>query len=220
MSVFEVIRQLPAIAVVRDRSRALAMLDAIMSPDWESRYYSFDSRWAPGEELASMRNGSGDDYSIVFSAAGAFARGYDHESPMSRTSRPWRGLVDAVPEDLVTQVTEPAFCDADGTLRATVCFWRESPDSAWHCGDVVPPAGAGPEADGAAWLFALLVDGRPEAYREFAEDYYETEIDLDAVRHVFALRPLTQDLVTRLNSEVSLEDLADDQAEIGYPVQS
>ncbi|WP_436771321.1 hypothetical protein [Yinghuangia sp. YIM S09857] len=217
MSVFDVIRQLPAIAVVRDRSRALAMLDAIMSPEWESRYYSFDSRWASGEEMASMRNGSGDDYSIVFSAAGAFARGYDHESPMSRTSQPWPGVVDAVPQGLAAQVTEPAFCDADGTLRATVCFWREPHDNAWLCSDVVPPAGSGPEADGADWLFDLLVDGRPEAYQEFAEDYYETDVDLDAVRRVFALEALTEDLVTRLNPETSLRDLAEDQAAIGYP---
>ncbi len=35
------------------------MLDAIMSPDWELRYFSFDSRWSPTEEMVSMRNGSG-----------------------------------------------------------------------------------------------------------------------------------------------------------------
>jgi hypothetical protein len=26
---------------------ALAMLDAVLSPDWESRYYSFNRRWSP-----------------------------------------------------------------------------------------------------------------------------------------------------------------------------
>ncbi|MFE4802065.1 hypothetical protein ACFRFL_45945 [Streptomyces sp. NPDC056708] len=36
---------------------------------------------ADGEEMASMRNGSGDEYSIVFSAAGAYVRGFDHETP-------------------------------------------------------------------------------------------------------------------------------------------
>jgi hypothetical protein len=30
-----------------------------------------------------MNNGSGDEYSIVFAPAGAFVRGFDHESPMS-----------------------------------------------------------------------------------------------------------------------------------------
>jgi hypothetical protein len=33
--------------------------------------------------MASMRNGSGDAYSIVFSSHGAFIRGMEHESPMS-----------------------------------------------------------------------------------------------------------------------------------------
>lgn len=42
-----------------------------------------DSRRSPGEQMASMRNGSGDAYSIVFSPAGAFIRGFDHESAMS-----------------------------------------------------------------------------------------------------------------------------------------
>ncbi|WP_321184063.1 hypothetical protein [Embleya scabrispora] len=56
---YEVTRRLPEISMVRDRSRAMAMLDAIMSPDWELRYFSFDSRWSPTEEMVSMRNGSG-----------------------------------------------------------------------------------------------------------------------------------------------------------------
>ncbi|WTW99993.1 hypothetical protein OG216_44530 [Streptomycetaceae bacterium NBC_01309] len=218
MPVHEILRRLPDIAELKNRSRALAMLDAVMSPDWESRYYSFDSHWSPQEEMASMRNGSGDDYAMVFSPAGVFARGYDHESPMDRASRPWPDLVDSVPESLVAQVTEPAFCHPDGTPRMTVCFWREVHDDAWHCGDVALPTGHGPDADGADRLFDVLVDGRPEAYREFAEDYYETEVDLDAVRRVYALQPLTVDLVARLNPETSLHDLADDRTQIGYPL--
>jgi hypothetical protein len=40
----------------------------------------------PAEDLASMQNGSGDEYSIVFLDDGAaYARGFDHESPVS----PW-----------------------------------------------------------------------------------------------------------------------------------
>ncbi|MFD9672648.1 hypothetical protein ACFWAO_12185 [Streptomyces sp. NPDC059981] len=78
----------------------LEWLTTPLSPDWESRYYSFNAGWADGEEMASMRNGSGDEYSIVFSAAGAYARGFDHESPMSpfgNDGEPWPGVVDEVP---------------------------------------------------------------------------------------------------------------------------
>lgn len=56
VTVYDVARQLPTVADLRDRCRSLAMLDAILSPDWESRYYSFNAGWADGEEMASMRN--------------------------------------------------------------------------------------------------------------------------------------------------------------------
>lgn len=42
-------------------------------------------------------------------------------------------------------------------------------------------------------------------------------VDLDAVRHVHALRPLTPEVVARLNAEVTLDGLAEDIAGIGYP---
>lgn len=47
---------------------------------------------------------------------------------------------------------------------------------------------------------------------------YEVAVDLDAVRHVYALRPLSQSIVSSLNTDVSLDDLAEDIAQIGYAV--
>jgi hypothetical protein len=63
-----------------------------------------------------------------------------------------------------------------------------------------------------------VLDDSPEAYWRFAEEYYElASMDLAAVREIYALRPLTQPLVTALNGQLSVADLADDIAEIGYP---
>ncbi|MFJ9606040.1 hypothetical protein ACIRS1_06730 [Kitasatospora sp. NPDC101176] len=221
MPVSDLIRQLPEISLVRDRSRAMAMLDAILSPEWGDRYFSFDSRWSPTEEMASMRDGSGNEYSIVFSPAGAYARGFDHESPMTpyrvTPPAPWPGLFDGVPEALRAHVAEPAFSD-HGTPRATVCFWRERSDGAWRAG-AVEPLPEGVEDDGSAeWLFDVLLDGRPEAYQRFAEEYYEVAVDIAAVRHVYALRPLTRRVVSLLNPEPDTTHLAEDVAQIGYPV--
>ncbi|WP_433795889.1 hypothetical protein [Actinoplanes sp. CA-252034] len=198
MSVLDVVQALPGIEELRRRSRALAMCEAIISPDWESRYYSYDSRWNPerGEHLASMRNGSGDEYSIVFSPAGVYIRGLDHEAPQAP------GLFDDVPEVFAAQVGETAFSQG-----ANVCLWRETGDQRWH--------GRGP--DDVAWLFELLVEGTPEAYQEFAEDYYEEDVDLAAVTEVFALRPLSDPLVRRLNPAVTVDYLAGDIEEIDYP---
>ncbi|MFF1604781.1 hypothetical protein ACFVYV_46645 [Streptomyces mirabilis] len=222
MSVHELIRQLPGISIVRDRSRAMAVLDAIMSPDWESRFYSFDSRWSPTEEMASMRDGCGNDYSIVFSPAGVYARGFDHESPMSpyrvTPPVPWPGLFDGVPEAFVHNVSEAAFSGHDGIPRVTVCFWREQADSLWRFGRVEAlPAGV-EDGGSAEWLFDILVDGRPEAYQQFAEEYYEVTVDVEAIRHVYALQPLTQSVVTAMHPDVGVADLAEDLRQIGYPV--
>ncbi|GIE82237.1 hypothetical protein Aph02nite_81870 [Actinoplanes philippinensis] len=198
MSVLDVARSLPGIEELRARSQALAMCEAIISPGWESRYYSYDCRWSAerGEHMASMRNGSGDEYAIVFSPAGVYVRGLDHEA------RPVPGLFDDVPEVFAAQVAEPAFSHG-----SNVCLWRLTGDERWH----------GRGLDETAWLFELLVEGTAEAYQEFAEDYYEEDVDVAAVAEVFALRPLTDALVRRLNPAVTVGYLADDIEEIGYP---
>jgi hypothetical protein len=120
--------------------------------------------------------------------------------------------VGASDRGLAPALDEPAFTDPDGRRSVTVCFWRTPADDRWLCGPV-----EGAEKDGADWLFDLLADGRPEAYLTFAEEYYEVALELDAVAHVYALMPLTEEIVTALNPEVLLKNLKDDIAEIGYP---
>ena len=219
MTVYDVARRLPTIAGLRDLSRSLAMLDAILSPEWQFRYYSFNASWADGEEMASMRNGSGDEYSIVFSAAGAYIRGFDHESPMSpygRSGGLWPGVIEDVPEIFRPFVEEPAFTDEADVPSVTACLWRGTTDDQWQHGTIDFPAGHA-DPDGATGLFELLVDPEPEAFRCFAEDYYEVTVDLEAVGQVYALRPLSQELVASLNPEINLADLTEDITEIGYP---
>ncbi|MDR6974485.1 hypothetical protein J2X68_001163 [Streptomyces sp. 3330] len=219
VTVYDVARRLPSIADLRDLCRLLAMLDAILSPDGEARYYSMNAHWADGEEMASMSDGSGNEYSIVFSAAGACIRGFDHESPMSpygNDGEPWPGVIDEVPAPFKPFVEEPAFTDEDGVSVVTACLWRGVTDDRWHHGTIDFPDRA-VDPDGGSGLFELLVDRSPEAFQRFAEDYYEVPVDLEAVRHVYALRPLSPELVSLLNPEVSLAGLAQDISEVGYP---
>ena len=194
------------------------MADAILQPEWSDRYYSFDAQWSESEEMASMRDGSGGEFSIVFSPAGAYVRVHDHESPMSpyANNGPWPGVVDEVPEVFRSCVLEPAFCDEARMPVVTACLWREADDDCWHTGTIDFPEGRH-DPDGAQWLLALLTSGTPEAYRKFAEEYYEVPVDSAAVEHIFALRPLTLAVVAVLNSGVSISDLAGDIAAIGYP---
>src|SRR5579859_6032415 len=115
---------LPPPEALRRRCRSLAMLDAILSPEWEYRYYSFNSRWAKGEMMASMRDGSGDTYFILFTAAGVALKGYAHESALAgynvENRRPYPGVLDDVPPEFERFLKEPAF-SMDFT---TFCLWR------------------------------------------------------------------------------------------------
>ncbi|MGW4809190.1 hypothetical protein [Kitasatospora sp. NPDC004272] len=220
----ELISSLPGASVVLERCRALAVLDAALSPNWADRYHSCDSQWAPGEVMASKRNGSGDAYaySIVLTAAGAFARGFDHESALSPAGRGSAGLrpglLDRLPEVFRTQAEKSAFSDGNGQLEATVGFWPQAADTARRAGEPAPAPGDAEEDGGAAWLFALLLDGSSEAYRSFAEECYEVDVTLGAVRHPYVLRPFTQEVVRVFSPELDLADLAGDIAEIGHPI--
>lgn len=217
MTVNDVAPLLPAPDVLRDHCRALAVLDAILCPEWPDRYFSFDAAWAPTEQLATMRNGSGDEYTVTFTPAGAYLRGFDHESPMSpyAEDRVWPGILEDVPSPLRACAEEPAFTD-DDIPTVTAALWRLVTDDHWHTGTIDFPPGH-PDPDGADWLFRSLTDRSAEAYVEFATDYYEMPVDPAAVRHILGLRPLTTEVIRTLNPDLTLADLTDDLAEIGYP---
>jgi hypothetical protein len=214
------LRSLPAIARTRALTRSLAVLDAILSPDWERRYYSFDPAWGEsGEAMASMRNGSGDEWFCWFGPPGAAIVGCDHESPMSPWAREpkavWPGLADGLPEAFAEPVLrEPAFSPGDMTFL----LWREHGDREWRSGRVVPPEGSDP--DGAEWLLALLASDDPSAYAGFAAEYYETAVALEPVAAVWRSEPLTAEIVAALNPRVTLAAVAPDVVAAGYPVAS
>ncbi len=207
---------LPDVDGLRRTLQSMAMLDAIIRPEWQFRYYSFNATWSAGEQMGSMRNGSGDDFFAHFSPAGCWLKGFAHEYPMTsyreNPPRPWPGVLDAVPAEFLGCVREPAFSVTD----VTFCIWRRYVDTSWQVGPIeFPPAH--PDPDGSAFLLSDL-DGRPESYRAWAADYYEREVDLAAVEHVYRHLSITPEVVARLNSEVSLSDLAADISEIGYSV--
>jgi len=202
---------LPDIPSFRRLTRALAMLDAIMSPEWEFRYYSFDSHWAPGETMASMRNGSGDLWHALLSSSGVALHGLAHEAPNFRPDRPWPGIFDALPSEFQANfLHEPAF----DTANSTFCVWRRVTDDRWSRGPVQLPPGE--YGDGSSDLLSILA-GNPSQYVELASEYYERQIAIADVAAIYRHEPVTEELVRRLNPEVDLESLAKDVAEIGYP---
>lgn len=190
------------------------MLDAIMSPEWEYRYYSFDSEWSEGEMMASMRDGSGDHWFALIAPAGIALHGLAHESPAFNSGAPLPGIFDSLPDVFRESfLLEPAF----DTSNSSFCIWRLASDERWSKGDVQLPSGNDP--DGSEELLSILA-GDPQRYVRFAQEYFERGVDVSDVAAVYRHEPLTNALVQRLNSETDIESLADDIAEIGYPERS
>ncbi|MCX4759060.1 hypothetical protein [Kitasatospora purpeofusca] len=196
MTVRDLLPLLPDPAELRARCRGIALLDSILDP--HAPVHAFVRDWREGVDLATMDNGSGDQYAIVFDPAGVFLYGFDHESDASpwrdEDHEHWPGLLDGLPAPLAHYAQTPEF-QFEGFFDATVCAWRESGDAEWRCGPVEFGA---EETDGAEGLFGLLVDAGPGAYAGFAEDYFERSVDRGAVAAVLAGDPLTRRTVESL----------------------
>lgn len=200
--------ELPPPKQLRCLFQSLAVLDAIMCPEWEYRYYSHDCAWGPGETMGSMRNGEGDDLFALFNRHGCFMKGFNHEH-WTEELQP-EAFYERVPDAFSDAVVEPAF----SLDYVTFCCWRTESDDTWHT-PPVQPAKSG-DADGSARLLVHL-DGRPESYRLFARQYYEQEIPLTSISAVYGHERLTDEVVRSLNRDLSLADLDSDLATIGYP---
>ncbi len=209
---------LPDVSRLMAAFQSMALLDAIIEPEWWLRYYSFEAGASPDRSVSigSMQNGSGDDLHAIFGRPGCLIRGFAHEYPMSPYAndppRVFPGVLDEVPGEF-------ADCRAalapDWWERVTFCVWRGHSDSQWHRGNI--HFVDHPDPDGSEFLLSAY-DGRPETYHAWAEDYYQPRtFSLAAVRHVFEHRPLTEEVVRTLNLERSLAELAEEIRLAGYP---
>jgi hypothetical protein len=202
---------LPNIIILRRRSQALAMLDAIVCPEWESRYYSFNASWGEEEAMGSMRNGSGDDWCILFGTFGAAIKGLAHETSMAGDKAFADEVQVHVPQTFSSFLTEPAF----KMDWLSYCYWRRPEDPNWHK-VLHPDPMLSQSEDGSAEYLALLYEPA-SSYKEFAEWYYELNLPITAIESIYQHAPLTESLVRSLNSEVSITQAQEAAEEIGYP---
>lgn len=189
---------LPASADLERICKGLAALDVIACEDWESRCYSFNAKWNAKrkERMASMRNGSGDDWFIVFAPHGTFVKSFWHEYRRQDVKAIYRDAPKAVAHNL----REPAFSMDDVTYGG------------WH--------------DGASWTLRgnakpmkgelTMLAGAAKTYCAYAAECFELKLPHAAVAHVLAGKPLNARLLAQLKAERSLGALKADLAEIAY----
>ena len=61
----------------------------MLCEEWQDRYYSFNQAWdtKSKQRMASMRNGQGDEWFILFDAGGVFMKAFWHEYPQEDVTR-------------------------------------------------------------------------------------------------------------------------------------
>lgn len=208
------LRLIPEIKDLEKLSQSLAMLDAILCPDKRLRYYFFHANWKEKVNLATMSNGFADDYVIVFNEVGALIKGFAHESPMTpykhEPKKVWPGVLTNVPREFSS-----IFLDTEVSLEdTTFCIWRKYTDSAWQTGNINFPNIADP--DGSQRLLFML-NCSPITYKVWADAYYEKDIPLSVVQHIFQHLPLNDEIISVLNNKICLNDLEKEILEIAYP---
>lgn len=201
---------LPDIDSLRRRSQALAMLDAIMSPAWENRYYSFNAMWSDEEAMGSMRNGNGDNWFILFGNFGTGIKGLAHETLIARNKILANEVQIQVPQTFSSFLSEPAF-EMDWL---SYCYWRTPEAPSWQ--KVTHPNSALTQSTDGSENLALLYKPA-SSYKAFAEWYYEQKLPLASIESVYRHSPLTESLVKSLNPELDLTQAIEAAAEIGYP---
>lgn len=190
------IGDLPSMIQIGRQAQRLALMDAIIMPDWESRYFSFNKKWSAvkGEMMASMRDGFGGEYFLHFSENGVVGKVFD-ELPLLD----FKGFLNCIPDCFSDFKSEVAF----QLSNASFYFWQ---------------------AKGFEWVAApsnlenypnlrFLVEG-VDYYHKWAEDYYERDINLRVLGEVFDCLNITQQQLAVLNSDLTIKDLAEDLQEI------
>jgi len=222
--------------------KSIATLEAIVCPEWEYRYYSYQKDWSETEEFCEMRDGQGDYMLILFSEVGVCINGFAHESQLNGWSKVANKKISSffdglfgkstsnsklrldvsasILENLPLQFHEFIYGEPVKSIGTTFCIWSTSDKKKWELGKLNLPNDN--YKDGSSDLLKLL-DGNPKTYKTWAEEYYEDEefeeifLKLGYVEYIYQGKELTKDLVLQINPNIeSFSHLEKDLNQIGY----
>lgn len=187
---------MPDIESLRAHMQLLAAITAVFDVEYGEPPFAFDPCWGRQEQLATNKNGSGDELFIHFTPHGCFIKGFAHESEMTPYKRAdrsiWPGVLDHVPAEFESSLTEPAF-DPDAT---TFAIWRLNSANDWSTGDITFPDDD--YKDGSADLLEPIAFSVSDL-TEWLSENYETDVDSGIVQAVFDGHPLSDAQLSKLN---------------------
>ena len=182
---------------ITNNLKSIALLEAIICPEWEYRCYSYNSKWDEGEEMASMRNGSGDEWFLWIKNGFAALKVMSHEFGVLTGID---SIKDKFPNEYASFISESAF-----SINESTSLWYLN-GTQWIRFDVNEE-----EANNLVKVF----NWTPLEYKDWAEEYYENELSLKAIENVMSGN-LTENDIHLLNEDLSVKDLEEVISEIGY----
>lgn len=187
--------------------KAISVLDAILSQEWEYRYYSYNNKWADKEEFCEMRDGSGNQMLILFRQDGCVINGFAHEYQQQEEEN--------LTKNLPSIFNEFIFGEPVKTIGTTFCIWTTEEQN-WQTGTIEN------YKDNSEEMLSIF-DGNPQTYIDWATDYFdgsflESGIPLETVTEIYNGKTLTKEMVLAIVEEIEdWEQLEADLGEIGYP---
>jgi len=198
---------LPSWQTLKNICKSVSVLDAIISQEWEYRYYSYNSKWGNDEECLQMRNGSGDEMFILFKKGGCVISGFAHEYDQPEKSK--------VTAALPSKFDEFIFGEPVVSIGTTFCLWTNE-SGKWQVGQIE-------NFDDHSDEMLNIFDCNPQTYINWATDYFEESykesgIPFITIEKIYKGETVTKAMVLSIVNE--LEDwvqLEKDLNEIGYP---
>ncbi|KOS06932.1 hypothetical protein AM493_13500 [Flavobacterium akiainvivens] len=200
------VESLPNAHTLKAICKAISVLDAILSPEWEFRYYSYNSHWDDNEECMHMRNGQGDEMHVLFTSEGVVINGFAHQCIQPPKDELTTGLPPAFSEFIFGEPVQ--------SIGTTFLLWKTGPEP-WY-------KATNEHCDNSAEMLQIL-DGKPQIYLEWATEYFEgsyTEkgLPLSTVTQIYNGATLTNEMVLSISNSIeNWQQLIADMDEIGYP---
>jgi len=184
------------IITLKSKLQSIALLEAILSPDWDDRYYSYNAHWDEGEEMASMRDGEGNRWFIWFKDNLAALAVYTTAAGMTEDLEQ---IIQEFPSEYQSFIKEPAF-----SIKQSSALWYIE-DKTWIKRGL---------EDGSISDELAILEWTAADYKKWAEGYYEVDLDAALIQQIMDGN-YSEEIVFGLNPEADLELLQDDLQEIG-----
>lgn len=201
--------KLPDRQTLQSICKAISVADAILSQEWEYRYFSYNCKWGKDEEFFEMRDGEGSRMLVLFHQKGSVINGFDAELPKRDKALLTKGLPE-IYHDFI-------FGEPVKSYGTTFCLWTDQDDK-WVVGEV-------DDFKDNSKDFLSFLDKDADNYIEWATEYFEgsyneSGIPIETIQKLYQGELLTREMVLSMVDELKdWDQLEEDLAEINYPYQ-